>query len=163
MKLFLLACLAATLLPVSWLFYQGHVSQQGQAPGLVNEKLATCPDRPNCVCTEFPGDASHYSQPIHTDDQKSTAILLKSAYIIKTMGGVITYSQDHYLAATFTSHLFGFVDDVEIRWDTDTQQLHLRSASRAGYSDMGINKQRVDTFKQQWLEAAHSSKQSALR
>ena len=66
---------------------------------------------------------------------------------IKEMGGSIQAENDNYLAATFTSSIFRFVDDLEIRFDADRIMIHMRSASRVGYSDRGINKKRIEGFK----------------
>ena len=55
--------------------------------------------------------------------------------------------KDDYLAVTFTSSIFRFVDDLEIRIDTDQQLIHLRSASRVGRSDGGVNRKRLERLK----------------
>jgi uncharacterized protein (DUF1499 family) len=64
--------------------------------------------------------------------------------IITESGGVIATEQADYIAATFTSPLFGFVDDLEIRFDFDARLIHFRSASRVGYGDLGANRKRVE-------------------
>ena len=66
---------------------------------------------------------------------------------IEEMGGSIQAENDNYLAATFNSSIFRFVDDLEIRFDADRIMIHMRSASRVGYSDRGINKKRIERFK----------------
>jgi uncharacterized protein (DUF1499 family) len=48
-----------------------------------------------------------------------------------------------YLHAEFTSALFRFVDDVEFWFDENTRTVHLRSASRIGNSDLGVNRKRI--------------------
>lgn len=55
--------------------------------------------------------------------------------------------QPLYFAATFSSAFFGFVDDVEVRIDPQQALIHLRSASRIGYSDFGANRKRLDQLK----------------
>ncbi len=49
-----------------------------------------------------------------------------------------------YIHAEFRSALWRFVDDVEFLIDTDTGQIHFRSASRLGYGDMGANRKRMN-------------------
>jgi uncharacterized protein (DUF1499 family) len=66
---------------------------------------------------------------------------------IKDMGGIFQYAKDNYIAATFSSSIFGFVDDLEIRIDTNQRVMHFRSASRVGYGDGGVNRKRVELFK----------------
>ena len=68
------------------------------------------------------------------------------------MGGSIKSESSNYLAATFTSRLFRFIDDVEIRIDPDLGQIHIRSASRTGHGDWGVNAKRVDLIKTLYLE-----------
>ena len=63
------------------------------------------------------------------------------------MGGSIQAEKTDYLAATFTSSIFRFVDDLEIRIDTGQEMIHLRSASRVGHSDGGVNRKRVELLK----------------
>ncbi len=68
---------------------------------------------------------------------------------IRVMGGSIQVEDDNYLAATFASSIFGFVDDLEIRVDSEHKTIHLRSASRVGHGDGGVNRKRVEQLKQQ--------------
>ena len=63
------------------------------------------------------------------------------------MGGSIQAENDNYLAATFTSSVFRFVDDLEIRFDADRIMIHMRSASRVAYSNRSINKKRIERVK----------------
>ena len=68
--------------------------------------------------------------------------------IVSGMGGSIQAEKTDYLAATFSSSIFGFVDDLEIRIDTEQNIIHLRSASRVGRGDGGVNRKRVERLKQ---------------
>ena len=63
------------------------------------------------------------------------------------MGGRIRAEETGYLAGTFTSSIFRFVDDLEVRIDSDRNTVHLRSASRVGRSDLGANRKRVERLK----------------
>ena len=49
-----------------------------------------------------------------------------------------------YLHYEFTSLLLRFVDDVEFLFDEATKTVHFRSASRTGYSDLGVNRRRME-------------------
>jgi uncharacterized protein (DUF1499 family) len=51
---------------------------------------------------------------------------------------------DHYIHAEFTSAFFRFVDDVEFYFDSEAKIIHMRSASRIGYSDFGVNRERLE-------------------
>ena len=58
--------------------------------------------------------------------------------------------EPNYLHYEFTSLIFRFVDDVEFLVDDSTRQIHFRSASRVGYSDLGANRRRMTKFVQEF-------------
>lgn len=55
----------------------------------------------------------------------------------------IVLAEERYIRAEFTSAFFRFVDDVEFLLDDGTETIHVRSASRVGHSDFGVNRRRV--------------------
>ncbi|MEO1134470.1 MAG: DUF1499 domain-containing protein, partial [Cyanobacteria bacterium J06639_1] len=57
---------------------------------------------------------------------------------------------DRYLYAEFTSKLMGFVDDVEFYADEAASVIHVRSASRLGKSDLGVNRKRIEAIRAQY-------------
>ena len=128
-------------------FILGYLSQSDEANGLVEGRLTQCPDTPNCVCSEFVPDAVHYIEPLVISADDAAQIMVKLKTIIREMGGSIQAEKADYLAATFTSSIFRFVDDLEIRLDTGQKMIHLRSASRVGRGDGGINRNRVERLK----------------
>ena len=132
---------------IVFLFNFRSTSKAGEASGLVEGMLSKCPNKPNCVCSEHKDDAKHYIYPIIIPQNITfdTFSLLKN--VIQDMGGNVQVESDNYLAATFTSAIFKFVDDLEIRIDSTQKAIHIRSASRVGYSDMGVNKKRTKLLK----------------
>lgn len=145
MKTFLILVLCLIVAIIVLMFIRGMMSKHGTALGLTDGHLYKCADKPNCVYTEDPEDQSHYLSPISITHPASLSIIKD---IIRTMGGTIQLQNDSYIAATFTSSLFRFVDDLEIRVDSEESLIHIRSASRVGYSDFGVNKKRVELLKQ---------------
>ncbi len=135
------------LLVIAALFVLGFMSKSDEANGLVEGRLSRCPGTPNCVCSEFRADADHFIEPlvISSDDAADVMTRLKS--VIREMNGSIRQEKDNYLAATFTSAIFRFEDDLEIRVDREANLIHLRSASRVGHGDRGVNRQRVEQLK----------------
>ena len=120
-------------------FLLGKKSGKGSAIGLVDGKLAACSGKPNCVNSEDDTPDKFKTAPLTVnslDDVKAA---------IESLGGKITGSQDGYLSAEFSSGIFKFVDDVEARLGGD--RVHIRSASRVGYSDRGVNKARVEAIR----------------
>lgn len=117
----------------------GLMSQKGEAPGLRNGRLKEPGSKPNTVCSETDTQSERAVDPI-----KGT--LADVADAIEATGGTITSRSDEYLSATYMSRLFKFVDDVEVRQDGNVCQI--RSGSRVGYSDRGVNRRRVEMIRQ---------------
>lgn len=59
----------------------------------------------------------------------------------------IVVRTDRYLRAEAASRVFGFIDDVEFALDPDANLIHVRSASRIGYSDLGVNRDRIERIR----------------
>ncbi len=74
---------------------------------------------------------------------------IKLVGIINKTGGTLVEKSPNYLRAEYKSSVFKFVDDVEFYIDDNQKLIHLRSASRSGYYDFGVNKKRMSeiTFK----------------
>lgn len=109
--------------------------------GVQNGQLAACPDSPNCV-SSFDARESHGIAPI-------SASLTSIRDALHSMDRVnIVAEQDNYLYAEFTSRLMGYVDDVEFLADDTQNIVHVRSASRLGHSDMGVNRKRIEAIRE---------------
>lgn len=108
--------------------------------------LKDCPDKPNCVSSQASA-AERQITPIAYTSDATTALqrLLKTLNALENVE--VIEANDNYLHATFTSGLFGFVDDVEFVLDDPNKVIHVRSASRVGYWDMGANRQRVEDLR----------------
>ena len=123
-------------------------SQSGESPGLEEGgQLSICPDKPNCISSEYPGDTEHYISPIPFSPEQYNGVMTAIKVSIQGHGGQIQYLKQDYLASTFSSNLFGFIDDFEARIDHKQNQIHIRSAARVGYSDFGVNQKRAITLK----------------
>jgi len=110
--------------------------------GLRAGRLLPCPARPNCVCSEEPGMASAIA-PLRFSGESDRA-WARAVRIVQNIGGQILREENGYLHAVFRSGFYRFIDDLELRLDQEHRVIHLRSASRAGYSDFGANRIRVD-------------------
>ena len=145
MKIALTILLVLVLAGSGYFYYLGKVSRKGNSPGLVSQKLAPCASELNCVCTEYaPADAWHIP-PIQISNADSELVSALHA-VIEEMGGAVQSVHGSYIAATFESAIFGFVDDFEVRVDETSNLVHVRSASRVGRSDLGANRKRVVRF-----------------
>lgn len=145
-KNILIILLLFIILAVIALIFLGYRSRSGESAGMSKGKLTECPDKPNCVCSEFKIDTDHYITPLIIPDitVDTRDILTES---IQETGGTIQTESMEYLAASFSSSVFGFVDDLEVRIDISKNKIHFRSASRVGYSDLGVNRKRVESIK----------------
>ena len=151
MKLIIATIFIICLLIAGGLFLLGRYSQ-GQALNRQDMTvLPPCGATLNCVCSEHEQDKAHYIKPIDLSDKKQVTDLAAVVPVLTAMGGEIAVQQSDYIAATFKSGIFGFVDDFELRLDHQTRRLHIRSASRVGRSDLGANKLRADTFREEFL------------
>jgi len=140
MKIFIVAVLVLPVLVVGGLIYLGQKSAEGAAPGLQGGELAPCPASPNCVSSESATPAEKLVDPL------PLASWERIPSVIEEMGGTVITQNADYIAAEFTSSIFRFVDDVEFRRGTD--QVHVRSASRVGRSDLGANAKRVSQLRE---------------
>jgi uncharacterized protein (DUF1499 family) len=115
--------------------------------GARGRRLAPCPDTPNCVCTQAT-DEAHRSEPLaYAGTAEEAMARLKAALANLPRTRIITETPD-YLHAECTSLLFRFVDDVEFLLDREGKVIHFRSASRAGRSDFGVNRRRMEALRQ---------------
>ncbi len=117
--------------------------------GLENGKLRPCPGTPNCVCSEYPGSPA-WIEPLDAGKQSRNEALAALKTVLGEMGGELKKDDGDYLAATFTVPLFGFTDDVEFRFDNDASAIQVRSASRLGFSDLGVNRGRIEELRQRF-------------
>lgn len=79
-------------------------------------------------------------------DGKTT--LADIATVIENLpGSRIVERRDDYLYAQFTTPLLRFVDDVEFWFDPAAGVVHVRSASRVGRKDFGVNRARVESIR----------------
>lgn len=81
-------------------------------------------------------------------DHNGEATLARIKTIIATLPGTqIIESTSDYLYAQFTTPILKFVDDVEFWFDPEMNVIHVRSASRLGKSDLGVNRRRIETIR----------------
>ena len=113
--------------------------------------LKTCPQSPNCVSSQE-GDPEHAIAPlVYTSSATEAYARLK-----KVLSGMkrikIVAEKEDYLHAEAKSLIFRFVDDVEFYFPANEKIIHVRSASRVGYSDMGVNRKRVEEIRKRFVE-----------
>ena len=114
--------------------------------GVRGDKLSPCSKKPNCV-SSYENDKKHDIAPLPGGDNP-TAELKRAGEIIRTMKGATVITEtDTYIHSQYRSSLFGFIDDLELLVDKEEKVIHVRSASRVGYSDLGANRTRVEALR----------------
>ena len=134
-----------------------QLSCAGKPPaviGVTGGRLAPCPDRPNCVSSMAVDDKEHYVEPFAYSIEKRQARQVLQQVVVSQDRATIVDQSDEYLRLQFKSRIFRFVDDVEFYFPRNESLIHVRSASRVGHSDMGINRKRIERIRSQFREAA---------
>ena len=111
--------------------------------------LAPCPSSPNCVSTRAQ-DPGHRMAPIPFRGSVEEAQERLSRIVKGMARATITADRPGYLAASFRSRIFGFVDDAEFVLDGEKGEIHFRSAARIGYYDFGVNRSRMESITRQF-------------
>lgn len=129
-----------------------RISPKPDNLGVMDGRLAPCPDSPNCVNT-FSTDAQHAIAPIpYTIPTEEARAALISA--IEAMpGGTLITAEPTYLYAEFRTPLMGYIDDSEFLLDEAAGLIHFRSASRLGQGDLGVNRKRMEGIRERIAEA----------
>ena len=116
--------------------------------GVKDGQLARCKRSPNCVSSQAdPGDAGHYIAPIAFKGSALQAITEVRKAVDAMPRTLVVRHEENYLYAEFTSKLMGFVDDVEFTFDEKAGAIHVRSASRLGRRDFGVNRARIEAIR----------------
>ncbi|ACB52289.1 hypothetical protein cce_2941 [Crocosphaera subtropica ATCC 51142] len=120
--------------------------------GITHGKFHSCPNTPNCVNSQST-DAEHSIQPLTYEGNNKEAIAQLKDIINQQERTEIISETDNYLYAQFTSHWMGFIDDVEFYVNENQGVIDVRSASRLGESDLGVNRERIETIRQAFQQS----------
>lgn len=129
------------------------LSTTTQATQLLEKQLPPCPNSPNCVSTQA-ADADHSLAPFKIIGNIEDAWTALKQALLSQSRTVITNDSGDTLHAQATSLVFRFVDDIDVVLDAEGKLIHIRSASRVGYGDFGVNRRRVEMLRSQ-LQQAH--------
>lgn len=115
--------------------------------GVTNGKFAGCPASPNCVSSDAP-QGDHWIDPLRLRVDPATA-WRKLEVALTTLPRITVVTRaDGYLHVEARSLVFRFVDDVEFHLRPAEGEIAVRSASRVGYSDLGVNRRRVENLRE---------------
>jgi uncharacterized protein (DUF1499 family) len=111
--------------------------------------LAPCPASPNCVSSDAPADdAEHRVEPFALAAAPEAAFSAARESVLALPRTTVVDEGEGYLHAECRSAWLGFVDDLELHLRPDAGIIAVRSASRTGWSDLGVNRKRVETLRE---------------
>jgi uncharacterized protein (DUF1499 family) len=116
-------------------------------------QLPPCPDSPNCV-SSTDADSSHTISALNFEGRSPEKAMQALQQVLLSITDKVQVTEDGLtLHAEFKSAVFGFIDDVDAVLNADQQCIEVRSASRTGYSDFGVNRRRVESIRQAFNQA----------
>ncbi|MEZ4657349.1 MAG: DUF1499 domain-containing protein [Caldilineaceae bacterium] len=119
--------------------------------GVQNGQLRPCPDSPNCVST-YSRDPEHAFDPLPytvATAQMHEKLVAVLAAMPRT---TIITNTPTYVHAELRTRLMGFVDDAEFYFDEPNGVLHMRSGSRLGKGDLGVNRRNLTQIRRALVE-----------
>lgn len=124
-----------------------------RAPG---GELAPCA-RDHCVSSQEPG-TKYYVEPLRYGGSREQAREALQRIVGDMPGAEVQIAAPDYLHATFTSRWMRYVDDLELLFPATGGIVQVRSSSRLGYSDFGVNRARVEALRSRFDAAASASR-----
>ena len=122
--------------------------------GVTDGRLAKAKRTPNCVSSQADAsDAGHYIAPIKFTGTAVEAMATLRKIVDSTARTLVVRHEPNYLYAEYKSKLLGFVDDVEFLASEQEGVIHVRSASRLGRRDFGVNRERIESIREQFAAA----------
>lgn len=114
--------------------------------GVHQGRFKPAPPTPNCVNSQSTEGYSRIAPLAYSGDARIALARLHALVAALPAARVIDFRAD-YIYAEFSSKWLGFVDDVEFYLDENAGVIHVRSASRLGKKDFGVNRQRVEAIR----------------
>lgn len=119
--------------------------------GVRSGNLKAVPSSPNAVSSQ--ATDAHQIAPLAYKGPQEQAMKALKALIEGTPDTRIVETKPDYLYAEYASAVLGFIDDVEFFFPPNTGIIHVRSASRLGYSDLGVNRKRIEAIRAKLIQA----------
>lgn len=114
--------------------------------GVRNGRLKPPPATPNCVSSQ--AESGHHAiAALEYRGSRESAFAALLGIVRATPRTRVVEQSSDYLYAEYTSALMGYVDDVEFWFPPERGIIHVRSASRVGTGDLGVNRRRVEDIR----------------
>ena len=119
--------------------------------GVTDGRLARPKSTPNCVSSQAdPADAVHYIAPLEFVGNSVEAMAALRKIVDAGERTLVVKHEAGYLNAEYRSKLMGYVDDVEFLASEKEGVIHVRSASRLGRRDFGVNRARIEALRERF-------------
>jgi uncharacterized protein (DUF1499 family) len=115
--------------------------------GVRDDRLSPCPSSPNCVSSQA-SDERHLIAPLTFNGDPDAAFARLKQILTRRNDTAIIEERSGYLRVELRTSLF--VDDGEFLQDKISRVIHVRSASRLGYSDLGKNRSRMEEIRREF-------------
>ncbi len=112
--------------------------------GVINGRLASCPWTPNCV-NSYSDNPKYKIEPLTSRSENPLSQV--ETFLIETYKTKVISKTDNYLYAVVTTPRFHFKDDLEFLLGEDGKSINVRSSARVGYSDLGVNRARIERLR----------------
>lgn len=100
-------------------------------------------------------DSKHFIEAFKITGNPAQAWKTLKETLNKQSRVVITHETADTVHAEATSLVFRFVDDLDFIYNSQTNLIDVRSASRTGHSDFGVNRKRIETLRLE-MQKAHA-------
>lgn len=146
-----------TLMPITTMFALATIAiASGLGARSITDRMAPCPNTPNCVST-LATDRSHAISPIAYTGSAGAAKTALLDIIAQMPRSTMVADEADYVHVEFRSLVFRFVDDVEFVLDDEAKLIHFRSAARLGRGDLGVNRRRMERIRRAFEQAMSSA------
>ncbi|MGB1466524.1 MAG: DUF1499 domain-containing protein [Alcanivorax nanhaiticus] len=125
-----------------------------------NNLLAPCPNSPNCV-SSLSGSKDHWVAPLEVSDNRETSLQRVQSVLDSLPRVEYDVVGQSRIQARFKSLVLRFTDDVTF-YVRENGVVEVRSASRVGYWDLGANRRRVESLREQLAETPSNDRSAQL-
>jgi uncharacterized protein (DUF1499 family) len=115
--------------------------------GVRDDRLSACPSSPNCVSSQAL-DERHRIAPLAFNGDPDIAFARLKQILARRNDTAVIEAKPGYLRVELRTTFF--VDDGEFLLDRVGRVIHVRSASRLGYSDLGKNRSRMEDIRREF-------------
>ena len=123
-----------------------NLNGKSVAGGVVGGRLAPCPETPNCVSSQTE-DATQLVEPFKLTGDPAAVLGKLKAALARLGGTTVVKEETNYLHAVASTPFFRLRDDLELLIDPTNGVIHVRSASRLGRRDFGVNRARAEDLR----------------